>query len=142
MAFGEKAERFCEEYVMDFDVAKAEQRAGCSKGYGKKLLENEKVVERICELQEEFIKKRHYSDRNRVISEIWDMYEKAMQAKPVEIWDKELKEYVPTGEYQFDDKVAMKCLELIVKLGGSPLEKENEKPEGIEIIVKVEGDED
>lgn len=142
MGLKEQQEKFCEEFIVDFRAAEAAERAGYSKGYGKQLLKDEKIVERICELQEEFIKKRHYNDKNRVISEIWDMYEKAMQAKPVEIWDKELKEYVATGEYQFDDKVAMKCLELIVKLGGSPLEKENEKPEGIEIIVKVEGDED
>ena len=142
MELSEKAEKFCREYIVDFDISRAEERAGISKGYGKKILEKENAVERICELQEEFIRQRHYNDRNRVITEIWDMYEKAMQAKPVEVWDKELKEYVATGEYQFDDKVAMKCLELIIKLGGNQTDKENEKNEGIEIIVKVEGDED
>ncbi len=142
MELGEKAERFCEEYIIDFDVTKASQRADCSVGYGRKLLKDEKTVERIRELQEEFIRKRHFNDRSRVLSEIWGMYEKAMQAKPVEIWDKELKEYVATGEYQFDDKIAMKCLELIIKLGGSLPEKESEKSDSIEIVVRVEEDED
>ncbi|MBR2041510.1 MAG: terminase small subunit [Oscillospiraceae bacterium] len=138
MELSGKAEKFCREYIVDFNIQRAEQRSGCSEGYGRKLLKDERVAERICKLQEEFIEKNRYNDRNRVIAEIWNMYEKAMQAKPVEIWDKELKEYVPTGEYQFDDKIAMKCLELIIKLGGNPSEKEGEKSEGIEIIVKVE----
>lgn len=141
MELGEKAEKFCREYIADFNISRAEERAGVSKGYGKKLLKEEKIVERICELQEEFIRKRHYSDKNRVIAEIWDIYEKAMQAKPVEIWDKDIKEYVPTGEYQFDDKIAMKCLELIIKLSGNLPEKESEKSGEIEIVIKVEEDE-
>lgn len=141
MELSAKAEKFCREYVLDFNISRAEERAGISKGYGRKILKDEKAAERICELQEEYIRSRRFNDKNRVISEIWDMYEKAMQAKPVEIWDKELKEYVATGEYQFDDKIAMKCLELIVKLGGNSLEKESEKSEGIEIIVRVDEDE-
>ena len=73
------------------------------------------------------------------------MYERAVQAKPVTVWDKELKEYVETGEYQFDDKIAMKCLEFIAKLGGMLSEKENEKQQkkdSFEIVVKVDSDED
>ncbi len=141
MGLEEREERFCREYLVDFNPQRAAERAGYTKNNCYKLLKKEKIIERICELQEEFIRERHYNDRNRVITEIWDMYEKAMQAKPVEIWDKEIKEYVPTGEYQFDDKIAMKCLELIIKLGGNPPEKENEKSGGFEIIVKVDEDE-
>ena len=73
------------------------------------------------------------------------MYERAVQAKPVTVWDKELKEYVETGEYQCDDKIAMKCLEFIAKLGGMLSEKENEKQQkkdSFEIVVKVDSDED
>ena len=62
-----------------------------------------------------------------MLRELWEMYERAVQAKPVTVWDKELKEYVETGEYQFDDKIAMKCLEFIAKLGGMLSEKEAEK---------------
>ena len=47
MGLGEKAERFCEEYVIDFDVAKASERAGCSKGYARTLLEDERAVDLI-----------------------------------------------------------------------------------------------
>ena len=142
-------EKFCEEYIVDYNPIRAAIRAGYSSSYAKsysyQLLKKEKVVSRICELQAEYIRKGLFDNRNRVIRELWEMYERAVQAKPVEIWDKELKEYVATGEYQFDDKIAMKCLEFIAKIGGMLSEKEGEKEkkkENYEIILKVDPDED
>lgn len=145
MALCEKMERFCEEYINDYNAMRAALRAGYSsktaRSYGYQLLKNKKVIARICELQEEYIKKHLFDDKNRVIKELWEMYEKAMQAKPVTVWDKELKDYVETGEYQFDDKIAMKCLEFIIRLCAMTAEKENEKAGNVEIFVKVEKDE-
>lgn len=143
-----KMERFCEEYIADYNPMRAAVRAGYSqasaRAYSYSLLKKEKVIARICELQEEYIRKNLLDDKNRVIKELWEMYERAVQAKPVTVWDKEAKEYVETGEYQFDDKIAMKCLEFIAKIGGMLSEKEPEKgktKENFEIIVKVEADE-
>ena len=149
LALEGKMEKFCEEYIVDYNPIRAAIRAGYSSSYAKsysyQLLKKEKVVSRICELQAEYIRKGLFDNRNRVIRELWEMYERAVQAKPVEIWDKELKEYVATGEYQFDDKIAMKCLEFIAKIGGMLSEKEGEKEkkkENYEIILKVDPDED
>ncbi len=149
MSLGGKMEKFCEEYISDYSASKAALRAGYSKSsaraYGYQLLKREDVLERICELQEEYIKNSLLDNKNRVLREFWEMYERATQAKPVTVWDKELKEYVETGEYQFDDKTAMKCLEFIAKLGGMLSEKEGEKSakkESFELVVKVEEDED
>ena len=149
MALGGKMERFCEEYIVDYNPAKAALRAGYSaasaRAHSYQLLRRKDVVERICERQEEFIRNRLFDNKNRVLKELWEMYERAVQAKPVTVWDKELKEYVETGEFQFDDKIAMKCLEFIAKLGGMLSEKESEKPQkkdSIEIVVKVDADED
>ena len=149
MALEGKMEKFCEEYIVDYNPLRAALRAGYSpssaKSYGYQLLKKEKVVSRICELQEEYIRNGLFDNKNRVIRELWEMYERAVQAKPVTVWDKEAKEYVETGEFQFDDKIAMKCLEFIAKIGGMLSEKENEKEnkkENFEIIVKVDSDED
>ncbi len=149
MALGGKMERFCEEYIADYNPIKAALRAGYSSGSARahsyQLLKRKDVVERICEYQEEFIKNGLLDNKNRVLKELWEMYERAVQARPVTVWDKELKEYVETGEYQFDDKIAMKCLEFIAKLGGMLSEKESEKPQkkdSFEIVVKVDSDED
>ena len=150
MALGGKMERFCEEYIVDYNPMKAALRAGYSAGSARahsyQLLKRKDVVERICERQEEFIKNGLLDNKNRVLKELWEMYERAVQAKPVTVWDKELKEYVETGEYQFDEKTAMKCLEFIAKICGAVPEgtKKQEKIEenGIEIIVKVEGEDE
>ena len=149
LALEGKMEKFCEEYIVDYNQIRAAIRAGysssCAKSYSYQLLKKEKVISRIFELQAEYIRKGLFDNKNRVIRELWEMYERAVQAKPVEIWDKELKEYVATGEYQFDDKVAMKCLEFIAKIGGMLSEKEGEKEkkkENYEIILKVDSDED
>ena len=149
MALEGKMERFCEEYIVDYNPMRAAVRAGyatsSARAYSYSLLKKEKVIQRICELQEEYIRKGLLDNKNRVIRELWEMYERAVQAKPVTVWDKEIKEYVETGEYQFDDKIAMKCLEFIAKIGGMLSEKENEKAQkkdSFEIIVKVDSDED
>lgn len=149
LALEGKMEKFCEEYIADYNPIRAAIRAGyapsSARAYSYSLLKKEKVVSRICELQEEYIKKGLLDNKNRVIRELWEMYERAVQAKPVTVWDKESKEYVETGEYQFDDKIAMKCLEFIAKIGGMLSEKESEKPQkkdSFEIIVKVDSDED
>ena len=147
MALSEKMEKFCEEYISDYNPMRAALRAGYKKtsarAYSYKMMKDEKIVSRICELQEEYIKNSLLDNKNRVLRELWEMYERAVQAKPVEVWDKERKEYVPTGEYQFDDKIAMKCLEAIAKLGGMLSEKENapQKKESFEIGVRVDSDE-
>ena len=149
MALGGKMERFCEEYILDYNPIKAAIRAGYSaksaRAHSYQLLKRKDVVEKILEHQEDFIKSGLLDNKNRVLKELWEMYERAVQAKPVTVWDKELKEYVETGEFQFDDKIAMKCLEFIAKLGGMLSEKENEKPQkkdSFEIVVKVDTDED
>ena len=149
MALGGKMERFCEEYFVEYNPIRAAFRAGYSKTSARthsyQLLKREDVLERILEHQEKFIKNSLLDNKNRVLRELWEMYERAVQAKPVTVWDKELKEYVETGEYQFDDKIAMKCLEFIAKLGGMLSEKEAEKSQkkdSFEIIVKVDSDED
>ena len=77
---------------------RAALRAGYKKAtaraYSYKLMKDEKIVSRICELQEEYIKNSLLDNRNRVLKELWEIYERSVQAKPVEIWDKELRENI------------------------------------------------
>ena len=43
--------------------------------------------------------------------EVWRIYEKCSAAKPVLIWDSSLREYVESGEWQFDAKGCLKALD-------------------------------
>ncbi|MBQ4062168.1 MAG: terminase small subunit [Christensenellaceae bacterium] len=51
----------------------------------------------------------------KVLTGVVEIYERCMQKNPVMEWDAELKEYVPTGEWQFNSKGALKASELFMK---------------------------
>ena len=150
MALSELRERFCEEYVLDFNAFEAAIRAGYSEKYARSksylLLQDEEVAERVKELQRIYSGTSVYDSKSRVLKEVWKMYELAMEQKPVIVWNKDTKEFVETGEYQFDEKTAMKCLEFIAKISGvipeGTKKAEKAESEGMEIFVKVEGEDE
>lgn len=146
MALSGKIERFCEEYLVDYNATQAAIRAGYKEksaaNQGSRLLKNDEVLARVRELQEEFNKKRCFAEKDRVLNELWGIAEKAMQKTPVMEWDSSEHAYVPTGEWAFDGKTATKALELIGKMSGM-FEKDEKKKfgsGGIEINVTVAGD--
>ena len=147
MALSGKIERFCEEYVVDYNATQAAIRAGYKEksaaNQGSRLLKNDEVLARVHELQLSFNLTRCFDDKNRVLNELWGIAEKAMQKTPVMEWDSTKHAYVPTGEWAFDGKTATKALELIGKMSGM-FEKDEKKKfgsGGIEINVTVAGDE-
>lgn len=150
MALNEKQERFCQEFFLDFDVIKAAERVGYSEKYAKKncflFLQDERIIERLNSIREENFGCNSKCCKNKVVKEMWNMYEKAVEEKPVIEWNKDLKEYVETGEYQHDEKTALKCLELIAKICGgisdSAKKQEKGEDEGVEIFVRVEGEDE
>lgn len=141
-----KVERFCEEYLVDYNATQAAIRAGYKEksaaNQGSRLLKNDEVLARVRELQEEFNKIRCFQEKNRVLNELWGIAEKAMQKTPVMEWSSEKHAYVPSGEWTFDGKTATKALELIGKMSGmfAPDEKEKFGKGGIEISINVEGE--
>lgn len=150
MALSEKKERFCEEYILDYNACEAAKRAGYSEKYARAksylLLQDPDVSERIKNLQRVYGGSNVYDSKSRVIKEVWNMYELAMEKKPVIVWNKDTKEFVETGEIQFDEKTAMKCLEFIAKICGAipdgAKKQEKNESEGVEIFVKVEGEDE
>lgn len=148
MALSGKIERFCEEYVVDYNATQAAIRAGYKEksaaNQGSRLLKNDEVLARVHELQLSFNLTRCFDDKNRVLNELWEIAEKAMQKTPVMEWDSTKHAYVPTGEWAFDGKTATKALELIGKMSGM-FEKDEKKKfgsGGIEINVTMAGDEE
>ncbi len=150
LALSEKKERFCEEYIQDYNACEAAKRAGYSEKYARAksylLLQEPEVSEKIKNLQRVYGSSSVYDSKSRVLKEVWNMYELAMEKKPVIVWNKDTKEYVETGETQFDEKTAIKCLEFIAKLCGALPEgtkkQEKNESEGVEIFVRVEGEDE
>ncbi len=152
-ALNGREERFCEEYVIDYNATKAALRAGYGKNSrdeeaaakaaanaGSKLLKKDEIAARVREIQEEYNKARCFDEKERVLKELWVTYEKSTEAEPVMEWSTEEHSYVPTGRYQFDGKTATKALELIAKMNGMLTENvktELSTGEKTEIEIKV-----
>lgn len=137
-----KEERFCQEYIVDYNATKAAVRAGYKERsaatQGCRLLKNDKVASRVRELQEQYIKDRCFAEKDRVLKELWEVFERASQKTEVMEWSQEKHEYVPTGEWTFDGKTATKAIELIGKLNGMFTEKiEHKSGDGSGFVVNV-----
>lgn len=135
-----REKRFCEEYVIDYDAGKAARRAGYGKRQkdenaagkqaekaGKNLLKRKDILDEVARLQEEYNRERCFSEKERVLKELWDTYEKATGVEEQRRWDSEGRPYWPVREYKYDGKAALKALELIAKMNG--MLKENVRTE-------------
>ena len=122
-----RAERFCEEYIVDYKGERAAIAAGYSAASARtaasRLLKKDEVSARIHELEEIYIEEHSFGSKERIIREAWSTYEKASAAVPVMAWDYNEHAYKESGEYQFDGKTAARCLELLMKYHGMLKEK-------------------
>ncbi len=113
-----KKERFCLEYVCDYNKTQAAIRAGYAESTaakrGYELMKEPEVAAYIRQLQKEQAERLMLTS-DRVLIELMDVYQKCMQAVPVETWNYSEHRMEPTGEYQFDSKGATKALEMIGK---------------------------
>lgn len=113
-----KHERFCQEYIIDYNGTQAAIRAGYSDASAKqtayKLQKRDDINSRIRELQREQVKRLGLS-QDYVVLELLDTYKSCREATPVMEWDYGERCLVETGKYQFDSKGALKALEMIGK---------------------------
>ncbi len=113
-----KEERFCLEYVIDYNGAAAAPRAGyAGKSAAKqasRLLARPEVMERVRQLQKEQ-RERLCISSDLVVTKTMELLDICMAAKPVLEWDYSEHKMVNSGEYQVDSKGAGKCLEILGK---------------------------
>lgn len=126
MALTRKESAFCEEYVKDYNGTKAAIRAGYKESnaasQASRLLKKPEILEQIKNNQKELVKKSCLSEE-KIIKNLEDIRDRCMAAVPVMEWDYEEHEQVPTGEYCFDSKGALKAIELLGKHLGMFKEK-------------------
>ena len=148
-----REKRFCEEYIIDYDAKKAAERAGYTgrqkepdaagkraEKAGRNLLKREDILAEVARLQEEYNRQRCFSEKERVLRELWDTYEKAAGVEEQRNWDSDGRPYWPVREYKYDGKAALKALELIAKMNGmltENLKTELSTGEKTEIEIKV-----
>lgn len=114
----DRQERFCREYVIDYNGTQAAIRAGYrEKTAGSTANENLKkpeILARVRELQAEQVERLSIS-ADWVVLKLMETLEQCMAAVPVMVWDPEAKCKVESGDYVFDSKGALRALELIGK---------------------------
>lgn len=113
-----KEQRFCEEYVLDYNATRAAIRAGYSERSAAsnawKILRRPGVQNYLKRAQQEQ-RDRLCLSGDRVVLELFDLLEKCKEPEPVRVWSKTEKKYVNTGEYKFDSRGALKTVELLMK---------------------------
>lgn len=118
-----KSERkFVKELELDGDARLAVIRAGLADGkknksadeIALKLLRNEKIIAYRAARQKEIYSQLGINPES-VYMKLLTVYRRCMQAEPVMVWDGEVREWVPSGEWQFDAKNALKALEMMGK---------------------------
>ena len=110
-----KEDRFCLEYLIDYNQTKAAIRAGyAEKSAAKKgcqMMKDPRILARIRALQKEQADRLCLSS-DLVVIKLLELVDICMAAVPVMKWDYDAHEMVETGEYQIDSKGAAKALEL------------------------------
>lgn len=114
----DRQERFCREYIIDYNATRAAVRAGYSEktaySVASENLRKPELLARVRELQREQTERLSIS-ADWVIMQLVEVYKRCMKQEEVLIWDSELKQKVPSGEYVFDSKGALNALEMIGK---------------------------
>ncbi len=113
-----RQEKFCLEYVVDYNATEAAIRSGYSKktaySIGNTNLKKPEILKRVRELQKEQADRLSIS-ADWVIMQLVEVYKRCMTQEEVLIWDSDLKQKVPSGTYVFDSKGALNALEMIGK---------------------------
>lgn len=113
-----KQERFCQEYIVDYNGAQAAVRAGYAANSARKtasrLLTNADILARVRELQREQTARLALT-QDYVLQQLVDTYRCCREPEPVLVYAPDAGGMVESGKYQFDSKGALRALELIGK---------------------------
>lgn len=113
-----KQERFCREYIIDYNGKQAAIRAGFSEKTAKSqathMLRKAEILACVRAMQHEQAERLAVS-ADFVILRLVETLERCMTAQPVMVWDPSTRQKVESGAYTFDSKGALRALELIGK---------------------------
>lgn len=113
-----KHERFCWEYIVDYNGTQAAIRTGYketnARDQASELLTNPDILARVRELQQEQMKRLGLS-ADMVILETIKTYQRCLEPTPVMQRNLVTGKWEKSGVYQFDSKGALKALEMLGK---------------------------
>lgn len=111
-------ERFCQEYVVDYNGTQAAIRAGykekSARVQASALLTNPNILARVRELQHEQVERLAVT-QDYVVLQLLETYQRCLEETPVLKFDPDTGQMEETGKYQFDSRGALRALELLGK---------------------------
>jgi phage terminase small subunit len=114
----DKEKVFCKEYIKDFNGANAARLAGYSENSAKEIAYENLTKLHIQKYIQELLKPKLDEldiTVDSVLRDILEIKERCMQKVPVREYDKVSKEWIETGEWEFNASGALKATEQLGK---------------------------
>ena len=112
----DKQKRFVREWLVDMNGTRAAVRAGYSEKSAAQTASRLMKDPAVREYRDALLKEEFDSlgiTAHSLAVEVWRVYERCAAAKPVLQWDSALRDYVESGEWQFDAKGCLKALGML-----------------------------
>ena len=112
----DKQKRFVREWLADMNGTRAAVRAGYSEKSAAQTASRLMKDPAVREYRDALLKEEFDSlgiTAHSLAVEVWRVYERCAAAKPVLQWDSALRDYVESGEWQFDAKGCLKALGML-----------------------------
>ena len=129
---------FVLEYLRDLNGTQAAIRAGYAEdraaSTASRLLRRPEIRAFRDVLMEERFEAVGITRYNIVLC-VWQQYKKCCQKEPVLEWDSAAHDWVPTGEWQYNVKGALKALEMLWKMLPETAERDDGATAGLEALL-------
>ena len=112
----DKKKRFVREWLVDMNGTRAAIRAGYSEKSAAQTASRLMRDPAVREYRDALLKEEFDSlgiTRHSLAVEVWRVYERCAAATPVLQWDSNLREYIESGDWQFDAKGCLKALGML-----------------------------
>ena len=132
-AITDKQKRFVREWMTDMNGTRAAIRAGYSEKSAAQTASRLMKDPAVREYRDALLKEEFDSlgiTRHTLAVEVWRVYERCAAATPVMQWDSQLREYIESGQWEFDARGCLKALgmlhDMLERMERSEAEEEDE----------------
>lgn len=111
-----KQKKFVREWLIDLCGTRAAIRAGYSEKSAAQTASRLMRDPAVREYRDALLKEEFDSlgiTRHSLAVELWRVYERCAAATPVMQWDSNLREYIESGDWQFDSKGCLKAIGML-----------------------------
>ena len=111
-----KQKKFVREWLIDLCGTRAAIRAGYSEKSAAQTASRLMKDPAVREYRDALLKEEFDSlgiTRHSLAVELWRVYERCAAATPVMQWDSNLREYIESGDWQFDSKGCLKAIGML-----------------------------